>query len=420
MDAGYKKKITIVGGGIIGCLVAIHFKKKNYDVTIVEQRKNLGGVLRDYETKNDFFFRGCQYLENDIKWLDEFKIISKEKFNRFKYNYASNNTFNKKTLLKKDLAIPIFKMKNVKKNYFKLHNYKKKSLDDKISFYPKEIKKNLSNFVKNCGLNPKEIHYNCAQNLQISRVNIFNSDRELISLKKEKTIFDQNLAVSRKARKENNLFYSTPINGYSRMFDGILINLEKMGIKIILNTKVEPIWIRDKLSLEYNKKKISDSLVFWSGNPTKLIYNFNRKKIKSNIFKTFQISANISSNIKKNFFLQNFSDKSTILRIQIYNSKKNSKIGVESVFSNGSSINILNEAKKILLKLNIKIKIFKKTIVKYPLPRFDVYTVSDQKIISDFQYKTKDSNLLYSPWLTYGRKIKIKEIINSFINKKIQ
>ena len=56
MDAGYKKKITIVGGGIIGCLVAIHFKKKNYDVTIVEQRKNLGGVLRDYETKNDFFF----------------------------------------------------------------------------------------------------------------------------------------------------------------------------------------------------------------------------------------------------------------------------------------------------------------------------------------------------------------------------
>tara|TARA_B100001248_G_scaffold262417_1_gene258277 strand:+ start:2683 stop:3945 length:1263 start_codon:yes stop_codon:yes gene_type:complete len=420
MDAGCKEKITIVGGGIIGCLVAIHFIKKNYDVTIVEQKKNLGGVLRDYEIKNDFFFRGCQYLESDIKWLNDFKIISTEKFNHFKYNYASNNTFNNKTLLKKDLAIPIFKLKNIKKSYFNFHNYKKKSLDDKISFYPKEIKKNLINFVKNCGLNPKEIHYNCAQNLQISRVNIFNSDRDLISLKKEKIIFDQNLAVSRKIRKENNLFYSTPINGYSRMFDSILINLKKMGIKIILNTKVEPIWIKNKLNLEYNKKEISDSLIFWSGNPTKLIYNFNKKKIKSNIFKTFQISANISSNIKKNFFLQNFSDKSKILRIQIYNSKKNCKIGVESVFSNSSGINILNEAKKILLKLNIKIKIFNKTIVKYPLPRFDVYTVSDQKIISDFQNKTKDSNLLYSPWLIYGRKIKIKEIIDSFISKKIQ
>ena len=90
------------------------------------------------------------------------------------------------------------------------------------------------------------------------------------------------------------------------MFDSILINLKKMGIKIILNTKVEPIWIKDKLKLEYDKKKISDSLVFWSGNPTKLIYNFNKKKIKSNIFKTFQISANISSNIKKNFFSSKF------------------------------------------------------------------------------------------------------------------
>ena len=90
--------------------MAIHFIKK-ITSTIVEQKKNLGGVLRDYELKNDFFFRGCQYLENDIKWLDEFKKISTENFNHFKYNYASNNTFNKKTLLKKDLAIPIFKMK---------------------------------------------------------------------------------------------------------------------------------------------------------------------------------------------------------------------------------------------------------------------------------------------------------------------
>ena len=56
MDDGRQKKITIVGGGIIGCLVAVHFRQKKYNVIIIEQRKNLGGVLRDYETENDFFF----------------------------------------------------------------------------------------------------------------------------------------------------------------------------------------------------------------------------------------------------------------------------------------------------------------------------------------------------------------------------
>ena len=418
MDDGRQKKITIVGGGIIGCLVAVHFRQKKYNVVIIEQRKNLGGVLRDYEIEDDFFFRGCQYLENDIDWLDQLKIISAEKFNLFRYNYASNNTFNRKTLLKKDLAVPIFKIKNFKKKNFKLNNLKNKSLNDKISFYPKEIKKNLTNFIENCGLNPKEIHYDCAQNLQISRINILNSEREIIKLKNEELIFDQNLAVSRKKKNENNLFYSTPINGYSRMFNSILTSLQKMGIKIILDTKVEPIWINEKLILEYNKKKISDSLIFWSGNPTKLIYNFNKKKIKSNIFKTFQISANTSNKLK-NFFLQNFSDRSKILRIQTYNSKKNSKIGIEYIFSNRSAIDLVNEAKKILSKLNIKLKVLTKTIVKYPIPRFDVYTVSDQKIINDFQNKTKNSNLLYSPWLIYGRKKKIKKIIDFLSSKKI-
>ena len=53
MDDGRQKKITIVGGGIIGCLVAIHFRQKKYNVVIIEQKKNLGGVLRDYEIEND-------------------------------------------------------------------------------------------------------------------------------------------------------------------------------------------------------------------------------------------------------------------------------------------------------------------------------------------------------------------------------
>ena len=87
-----------------------------------------------------------------------------------------------------------------------MNNLKNKSLNDKISFYPKEIKKNLTNFIENCGLNPKEIHYDCAQNLQISRINILNSEREIIKLKNEELIFDQNLAVSRKKKMKTIYF----------------------------------------------------------------------------------------------------------------------------------------------------------------------------------------------------------------------
>ena len=81
--------------------------------------------------------------------------------------------------------------------------------------------------------------------------------------------------------------------------------------------------------------------------------------------------------------------------------------------------NLIDETSEILQNLKIDLKILKKTLTKFPLPRFDVYTVSDQKIINDFQIKTKNSNLLYSPWLIYGREKKIEKIIDFLISKKI-
>ena len=68
-----KKKISIIGGGITGCAIAAHFKKKNYDVKIFEKKGYLGGILRDQESKNNFFLKGCQYLENNTSWIDSLK-----------------------------------------------------------------------------------------------------------------------------------------------------------------------------------------------------------------------------------------------------------------------------------------------------------------------------------------------------------
>ena len=67
MDDSRTKKITIVGGGIIGCLVALQFQKKKYDVTIIEQKKNLGGILRDFQIENDFFLQNNFSCKNTGK-----------------------------------------------------------------------------------------------------------------------------------------------------------------------------------------------------------------------------------------------------------------------------------------------------------------------------------------------------------------
>ena len=37
-----KKKLTIIGGGITGCALALHASKKNYEVQIFEKNSFLG------------------------------------------------------------------------------------------------------------------------------------------------------------------------------------------------------------------------------------------------------------------------------------------------------------------------------------------------------------------------------------------
>ena len=59
-----KKKISIVGASLEGCLLAYHMSKKNYDVTIFEKKKEiLSGFnhisIKNYKLNN--VFHGFEY-----------------------------------------------------------------------------------------------------------------------------------------------------------------------------------------------------------------------------------------------------------------------------------------------------------------------------------------------------------------------
>ncbi|MCT4665389.1 MAG: NAD(P)-binding protein [Flavobacteriales bacterium] len=51
------KKIVVVGGGIAGIFSALLYRKKGYEVTLIERQKSLGGLLRSKELfKKDLFY----------------------------------------------------------------------------------------------------------------------------------------------------------------------------------------------------------------------------------------------------------------------------------------------------------------------------------------------------------------------------
>lgn len=187
----------------------------------------------------------------------------------------------------------------------------------------------------------------------------------------------------------------------------------------MLKNNIEPIWKQNNLKLFNGNQEIKSNYIFWSGNPTNLIKSYNKTKIDSFLFKNFIINANLLNFLDIKKFIQVFDTNSNINRIHIYNYNNISKLSVESDFVIKEPKKILLEAKNILKKFKIKIVLDEKTINKRPFPRFDITSLRDTKIIQNFLKSTSKTNLLFSPWLIYGRDEKIFSVINDLKNKKL-
>ena len=61
-----KPDLFIVGAGSVGLLLALRYAKEFRQIDIVESRRHIGGIARDfYDASGLVFFRGCQYLSRE-------------------------------------------------------------------------------------------------------------------------------------------------------------------------------------------------------------------------------------------------------------------------------------------------------------------------------------------------------------------
>ena len=86
--------ISIIGGGISGCVTALLLSKFGHKITLFEKRETLGGTIGDINKNEEKFLNGPQYFDNNSQW---FKDIKKLKiFKNYFYNFNSSYMFNKK------------------------------------------------------------------------------------------------------------------------------------------------------------------------------------------------------------------------------------------------------------------------------------------------------------------------------------
>ena len=412
-----KKKIVIIGGGIIGCILSSILSKNGHSVEIYDYRKKLGGILGDFEKKNFKFLRGCQYITSNSVTHNFVNQYSK-KFKSIEHIYSSYTNFFNQEFFSKKYAVPVFKVNNL--DFSKLRykkKYKKKiSLKDRIDLYPNFIKKKLYSFFENINLNPKNIDYKSYSNFQMGRIAFPEIEEKIIKLKKISIFYDDLYAVEKKMLNFKKYFQAIlPTEGYDKFFENFEKKSIKDNIKIFKSSNVTSYWKNKKLEISTKRKKIKNDYVIWTGNPVKLINSFLNIKLESPSFKVMQISANLKMNNIKDNYVQVYSNNMEILRIFIYKFNNTNKINIETSI-NKSEIDkekVLNDTKKILKRMGVIINYDKETISFFKDIRFNIITVKDKKIIDTFNRRTKSTNLINTPWLEYGR----EEKLNFFIKE---
>ena len=411
-----RKNLTIVGGGITGCILALLADSKKYKkIEIFDISKRLGGVLKDLEFDNDYFFNGCQYLDTSSVWFNRIKKkdLFVNQFNIFKCKYGSFTDFENKEIYSRNYPEPIF---HKKYNDIKLKKKKLLNLNDRLSCYPKKIRENLSKWVVKFGLKLEDISADSAENgLMISRVFLSNHLNQLQKYKKESKLADRLYGIPKKNFKLINFEVATPKKGFKAFFEQLKKELLLKNVEINLSSSIKPYFDKKKFIISNFNNQIESNKIVWATNPTSLIKSFDKSELESKHIFVRVFTTNLDTKLKENFYINIFSHKINIFRMYCYNLNGKSKITIECFKQQESLNKIYKTINKIFLKFKIKVNL-KKNQKYYNIlqKRFFLTSVNDDKILKKFYKNTHKYNIINGAWEIYHREKKINKI-NSYL-----
>jgi monoamine oxidase len=413
--------ISIIGGGISGCISALLLSKLGHKITLFEKKEVLGGTMTDIKKIDEIFFNGPNYFDNNSQW---FKYIKKSKFfKNYFYDFNYSYMFKKKQmnvfksyidLFDEKIVSDLFAQPVVNKKYIELKNKKIVNLlKDRLGLYQNNIRKPIEKWCKNFSSHYDTLHESCSAVLGVTRV-MFAKNQDLTKkLKSSDENADKLLGLPMILPKQK---FSIPKNGYNNFF----YNLEKIlrkKIKIKFNAKIKVIKESNGLINLYDKTElINTDKIVWAANPITLLSQLGYRNFDNPIMRAKVYVANIKFRKNygsQNFYIQVYSKETNIFRIYIYKLKNKFKIAIETFIKN--KFEQLDKVLliKILKKFEIEIDILDTFIEKKEI-RHNLITKSDYDRFLMFEKKYKNKKIIGGGWHLFGREKKIDYIMSKF------
>lgn len=406
-------KIAIIGGGITGVVTAILANKKGFNVSLYEASNALGGVLRDVNYKNDWFYNNTQYLNpNGICYETISNCINTDLY-VFTHEYGSITEVDGIPYFFEDFAQPVFTSKPYLLDTDKLPD----SISERLKMYRDE-----SDFLIKLASRFGNLNELCLSNLkimQLARVLYLNNLDEVKVKKEVNKVADELLGLPRSflapsVPKETAVL---PKNGYNKLFNKLSEYLYNHGVNVYLNspvTKVKAVKNK-KIQVYCRKNKIDSDYVVWCTNPISLLYETMSYKLSSPMTKAY-CAVGICDYIENinPIYIQVFSLETSVLRFFLYNDKLNTKITIEGLDEYRDNSEVVSKINSYLIK-------YFDTAIKSELyfekqKRYVLLDCEDKKYITKFKEDFSNSNIISGSWDLFGRDQKVVEISNQLDN----
>lgn len=407
-----KKKIAVVGAGISGIFSAWYAAKKGNQVEIFETSALPGGVLRENIVNQDLYSSGIQYLNNNENWFISLKKeFKKNDFKIFDVKYGSFTQLGVHKNISNNFPVMVF---NSNSKLYTSDKNKKENLRERIDSYPKDLSKNIINWSRRFKINLENLEWNAADNgLNLGRIYIKNREKELLTLKKKNKFLDKIYGVPRNIAGFKKLQAALPVGGYNLFFEKFLkVLTEKYNVKLNFRTPVRTIYNRKKFSLFALGKVSKFDNIVWTANPTSLIKNFLSSDLDSVPLNVRVVSFFLKNRVKNNFYAHVFSDKTSVIKFYVYNSKKKNILYAECFDEKESIFKIKRELNNLINKFNLKNLINSEVKIDQIVKRYILTTKKDRNVLDKFYQEIKQTNLIHAGWDNYSRSDKIRILTN--------
>ena len=119
------------------------------------------------------------------------------------------------------------------------------------------------------------------------------------------------------------------------------------------------------------------------------------------------------------FYINVYSRKTNIIRIFLYSLGNIPKISIETIDKDSKTSEIINFTRKILKRFNIDLQVDEKSFGSSYFTNYSIISNKDRKIIEDFNFLTKNTNLINGTWILHSIDEKLKSSIDAIKKSRL-